>query len=63
MFRNFQRGYGETGALEMMNKTFSVDYPEKGMAFAMGTHSRWPDQWLLVGVIRVDRVAQKSLNI
>ena len=37
-------------ALASIEKTFGEEYPKKGMAFAMGTHSRRPDQWLLVRV-------------
>ena len=44
-----------------MEETFGEDYPRKGMAFEMGTHSRRPDQWLLVGVLRLDRPEQLSL--
>ncbi|MGA2491588.1 MAG: hypothetical protein ABSF67_01410 [Roseiarcus sp.] len=48
-------------ALTSLEKTFGEDYPDKGMAFAMGTHSRRPDQWLLVGVLRLDQPKQLSL--
>ena len=42
-------------ALASMGKTFGQEYPSKGMVFAMGTHSRRPNQWLLVEVLRLDR--------
>ncbi|MDZ4380289.1 MAG: hypothetical protein U0942_03005 [Parvibaculum sp.] len=61
MFYNFKRNYGEGEALKKMKQTFEVTYPEKGMAFAMGTHSRYPKTWLLVGIIRIDEEMQKSL--
>lgn len=54
MFRKFRSRYGEKAALEKMNTTFNDLYPANGMAFALGTHSRYPKSWLLVGVIRVD---------
>jgi hypothetical protein len=50
-----------TDALASLEKTFGEDYPNKGMVFAMGTHSRRPDQRLLVGVLRLDRPEQLSL--
>lgn len=62
-FARFRRQYGETGALNRMGTIFNEEYPTKGMMFAMGTHSRWPGSWLLVGVIRVDAVAQPDLGI
>lgn len=62
MYRRFSKTYGEDRTLSLMKKTFEVEYPSKGMAFAMGTHSRYPDTWLLVGILRVDRTAQTSLD-
>lgn len=63
MFYNFAKRYGEARALSMMETTFNHDYPSKGMALALGTHSRYPTTWLLVGVIRLDRVAQFGLGL
>ncbi len=63
MFYNFQNRYGENDALAIMDKTFNEEYPSKGMVFAMGTHSRRPQQWLLVGVIRLDEIAQMPLGL
>jgi len=63
MFNAFQRRYGEQRALTEMDRVFNHNYPAKGMAFAMGTHSRFPDIWLLVGVIRLDEISQLSLAI
>ena len=60
-FFNFRRVYGEEQALVLMNKTFGEEYPRKGMTFAMGTHSRYPDKWLINGIIRVDEITQLSL--
>ncbi len=63
MFYRFRKQYGPERALIEMDRCFNQTYPTKGMAFAMGTHSRFPDVWLLVGVIRLDRVAQLSLQL
>ena len=63
MFYGFQRRYGTERALAEMDRVFNCTYPTKGMAFAMGTHSRFPDVWLLVGVIRLDDVSQLSLGL
>jgi hypothetical protein len=41
-----------------MVRTFGEEYPKKGIAFAMGTHSLYPDVWLLVGIVRIDAVDQ-----
>lgn len=61
MFYNFSHRYGEEEALKLMSKTFAEEYPKKGVAFALGTHSRFPKVWLLVGVIRLDEVDQPPL--
>jgi hypothetical protein len=64
MFYNLRRQLGGSDrALERMNQVFNVDYPRNGFVFALGTHSRRPDQWLLVGVIRLNEVRQMSLAI
>jgi hypothetical protein len=60
-FYRREQAMGANEALASMEKTFGEEYPEKGMAFAMGTHSRRAEQWLLVGVLRLDRVSQSSL--
>lgn len=62
MFYNFEKRIGEKDALAAMKKTFEIDYPEKGMAFAMGVHSRRQEQWLLVGVLRLDEPLQHSID-
>lgn len=63
MFYRFEKEFGESGALERMAKIFGEEYPTKGMAFAMGTHSRYPDIWLLVGILRLDPVAQMAMPL
>lgn len=61
MFYNLENKYGRDHALERMSAVFNDEYPRDGMVFAMGTHSQRPDQWLMVGVIRLNRVSQASL--
>lgn len=54
MFWRLRKSYGENAALHRIKTTFGEQYPQKGMAFAMGTHSRFRTTWLLIGVIRLD---------
>ena len=61
MFYNWERKIGPVKALEEMSKVFNERYRARGMAFAMGTHSRYPDVWLLVGVLRLDLIKQMAL--
>lgn len=60
-FFNLKNRYSEEVALKHLESEFGERYPIEGMAFAMGTHSRFPKTWLLVGVIRLDEPAQLSL--
>jgi hypothetical protein len=60
-FYNWNRHYGERAALENMRRVFGEDYPKRGMVFAMGTHSQYPDTWLINGIIRLDEIKQMSL--
>jgi hypothetical protein len=62
-FYNWSRHYGEQKALENMQRVFGEEYPNKGMVFAMGTHSLYPDTWLINGIIRLDEIRQMSLDI
>ena len=61
MFYNWEIRMGTQAALDAMATLFNEKYPKKGMAFAMGTHSRYPERWLLVGVLRLNPVRQASL--
>lgn len=61
-FYNWCRHFGdEVSALNRMREVFGAEYPAKGMLLAMGTHSQYPDTWLINGIIRLDDIAQASL--
>jgi hypothetical protein len=60
-FFKWSKLYGEKGALEAMEKRFGKEYPRKGMLLAMGTHSRWPETWLINGIVRLDETGQMAL--
>ena len=53
--------YGESDALDKIKKVFGEEYPSKGMLLVMGTHSQYPDTWLINGIVRLDRVKQPPL--
>lgn len=54
--------HGEQEGLLSLKRTYEEDYPQRGMRFALGTHSRRSNQWLLVGVLRVDENTQTELG-
>lgn len=61
-FFKWREQYGESDTLRMMQETWGHDMPQRGIAFAMGTHRVTKfNKWLLSGVIRVDQSAQASL--
>ncbi|WP_420434154.1 hypothetical protein [Hyphobacterium sp.] len=65
-FRNFERQYGEEAALEALSGKYR-DYFERGLVCAFSTHKRrnatfgTKNQWLLVGLIRLDRSPQGDM--
>ncbi len=62
-FFKWRKSYGEASALERMRQTFGEKYPKEGMTFAMGTHSLYPDKWLINGIIRLDEIKQMSFDL
>lgn len=66
-FKRFERQYGETEALEILRKKYEEEYFEAGLALAFSTHSRRnvtygaTNQWLLVGLVRLDIDTQQDL--
>lgn len=60
-FFKWRNLYGEEKALSEMTKVFGEEYPAKGVLFAMGTHSQYPETWLMNGIVRLDEVKQPTL--
>jgi hypothetical protein len=58
-----KKNYGVDGALNHLDSEYNERYPKAGMAFVMGTHSQRPQQWLLIGILRLDNPAQAELAI
>jgi hypothetical protein len=59
-FLNWRRDHDEKKTLDMVQDTFGRRYPEDGFVLAMGTHSRYPDVWMIIGVIRMAPVTQPT---
>ncbi len=66
-FKKWRHDYGETEALARLKSQYEENYQRLGVAFAFSTHSRRNrhfskrNQWLLVGVVRVNRSDQDDL--
>jgi hypothetical protein len=60
-FSKWCRLYGPDETIAKMIQVFGADYPSKGMLLAMGTHSLYPETWLINGVIRLDDSSQFSM--
>jgi hypothetical protein len=56
MYWRFEKSLGQAAALERMLHTFNVEYPNQGMAIAMGTMAKRPQTWTLLGIIRAAEV-------
>jgi hypothetical protein len=67
-FNRFDRLYGEARALEILKQKYEEQYFEAGLVMGFSTHSRriveygTANQWLLVGLIRLDETKQQSLS-
>ncbi len=62
----FWRERGRTSdnqALEWMDQTFNVEFPKRGMVFAIGNQAKRPQTWQLLGVIRLDEMNQGELPL
>jgi hypothetical protein len=59
-FNRFEQNYGRKKAIEILQRKYEDEYFKAGLALAFSTHSRrnvhfgTKNQWLLVGLIRVD---------
>jgi len=62
-FHGRQRSQSEEEVLDWMDHTFNVDYPRKGMVFAIGNQAKRPHVWQLLGVVRLNVSEQESLPL
>lgn len=68
-FNRFEREYGRVGALNALRGKYEDEYMRAGLALGFSTHKRrnaefgTQNQWLLVGMIRLDEVKQASLAL
>lgn len=66
-FNRFERQYGEQRALEIIKEKYEDQYLKAGLVLGFSTHSRRNiefgarNQWLLVGLIRLDETPQGNL--
>ena len=67
-FNRFEREYGRQRAIETLREIYEEKYMKAGMALGFSTHKRRnaefgsSNQWLLVGMIRLDEADQGSLK-
>ena len=66
-FNRFEREYGPKEAIQILKRKYEEEYFKAGLVLGFSTHSRRniefgdQNQWLLVGLIRLDESAQSSL--
>lgn len=56
-YRGTRSGKSDKEVLDWMDHTFNVEYPAKGMAFAVGNQAKRPQVWQLLGVLRLDKLS------
>lgn len=68
-YNRFERQYGHDGAIEILKDKYEKQYFDAGLVLGFSTHSRrnvtygTKNQWLLVGLIRLDVATQDDLFI
>ena len=68
-FNRFEREYGRIEALNILRSKYEDQYMRAGLVLGFSTHKRrnaefkTQNQWLLVGMIRLDQVRQPSLAL
>jgi hypothetical protein len=62
-FFNWRGQYSEEQALKHMKERWGEELPAKGLLFAMGTHSQYPETWLINALIQMAEVGQLSLDL
>jgi hypothetical protein len=60
---NWRKHYSEADAIKHMQSRWGEEMPIKGLLFAMGTHSQYPETWLINGLIQMSEVGQLSLDL
>ena len=60
-FFKWRKLYGEKDAVERMKEQFGQVLPKRGLYFAMGTHSLYPETWLINGLIQFSPPSQDTL--
>lgn len=66
-FNRFERMYDEKSAISFLKQKYEEQYLQAGLVLGFSTHSRrnvefnTSNQWLLVGLIRLDETKQPSL--
>ena len=68
-FTKFDQKYGEARAVDYLKQKYEQQYFEAGLVLGFSTHSRrnveynTKNQWLLVGLIRLDETHQGDLLV
>lgn len=66
-YNRFEHEYGQKRAVEILQEKYEQQYFDAGLALGFSTHSRrnveynTNNQWLLVGLIRLDQTNQHQL--
>lgn len=68
-FNRFENRFGEEGAIRELRYKYEEQYLASGLVLGFSTHKRrnvehgTTNQWLLVGMIRLDETRQNSFDL
>lgn len=62
-FFYWRKQYSEAEALKRMQARWGEEMPASGLLFAMGTHSLYPNVWLINGLIQMSEFGQLTLEL
>lgn len=62
-FFNWRQQHSEAETLKRMQAKWGEELPTGGLLFAMGTHSLYPETWLINGLIQMSEFGQLALPL
>lgn len=62
-FFHWRKQYSEADTIRRMQARWGEELPQKGLLFAMGTHSQYPDTWLINELIQMPEAGQFALDL
>ena len=62
-FHNLRRQHSEGEVLQHLERSYTIDYPRKGLVFALGNMKKRPQTWQLLGIFPCEPTKQLALDL